>query len=209
MASSGPNFPKLGGTNYPCWSGDMEAWLKACGLWRIVMGLSARPTFASIAPTTLDTESSTPGSTAKAKKAAAAAAELKDAWEAKAMEMQDAWDQKSDKAAGWIWLSLEEDVRTLVRGCKDDPQVMWTTLEETYHQKKAGNRFNAYDTLFSIRKQDDESLQTLINRVDDALTLCQALRPQEFDITALDKELSSMVWQRLAPISLRLPSRRW
>ena len=123
MASSGPNFPKLGGTNYPCWSGDMEAWLKACGLWRIVKSLSAHPTFASIAPPTLETESSTPGSTVKAKKAAAAAADLKDAWEAKAMEMQDAWDQKSDKAAGWIWLSLEEDVRTLVRGCKDDPQA--------------------------------------------------------------------------------------
>ena len=206
MASSGPNFPKLGGTNYPCWSGDMEAWLKACGLWRIVKGLSARPTFASIAPSTLETESSTPGSTAKAKKVAAAAAELKDAWEAKAMEMQDAWDQKSDKAAGWIWLSLEEDVRTLVRGCKDDPQVMWTTLEDTYHQKKAGNRFNAYDTLFSICKQDDESLQTLINRVDDTLTLCQALRPLDFDITALDKELSSMVLLRALPEDYRISS---
>ena len=77
--------------------------------------------------------------------------------------------------------------------------MMWTTLEETYHQKKAGNRFNAYDTLFSIRKQDDESVQTLINRVDEALKLCQALRPQDFDITALDKELSSMVLLRALP----------
>jgi hypothetical protein len=37
---------------------------------------------------------------------------------------------------------------------------MWTTLEDTYHQKKAGNRFNSYDDLFSICKQADESLQT-------------------------------------------------
>ena len=116
------------------------------------------------------------------------------------MEMQDAWDQKSDKAAGWIWLSLEEDVRTLVRGCKDDPQVMWTTLEETYHQKKAGNRFNAYDTLFSIRKQDDESLQTLINRVDDALTLIRFLisyhhLPIRADQSPLSQHLYPVVWK--------------
>ncbi|TEB21168.1 hypothetical protein FA13DRAFT_1643328, partial [Coprinellus micaceus] len=102
-----------------------------------------------------------------------------------------------DKAAGWIWLSLEEDVRTLVRGCRDDPQAMWTTLEDTYHQKKADNHFNSYDDLFSICKQADESLQTLINRVDEATKLCQALRPSEkpkdFTLDAMDKELTSMV----------------
>jgi hypothetical protein len=33
MSASTPNFPKLGATNYPTWSGDMEAFLKACGLF--------------------------------------------------------------------------------------------------------------------------------------------------------------------------------
>ena len=76
---------------------------------------------------------------------------------------------------------------------------MWTTLEATYHQKRAGSRFNAYDDLFSIRKVDDESLQSLINRVDESMKNCQSLRPKNFDIAALDKELTSMVLIRALP----------
>ena len=63
----------------------------------------------------------------------------------------DEWDAKSDKAAGWIWLTLEPDQKALVSSCKDSPVTMWTTLQSTYLQKKAGSRFNAYDDLFSIR----------------------------------------------------------
>ena len=66
---------------------------------------------------------------------------------------------------------LDQDQKTLVDGCKDNLCVMWTTLETTYRQKKAGSRFNAYDDLFSIRKSDDESLQSLINRVDESMKL--------------------------------------
>jgi len=36
-------------------------------------------------------------------------------------------------------------------------------------QKQPGTRFNAYDDLFSIRKRDEEDLQSLINHVDDAV----------------------------------------
>ena len=94
---------------------------------------------------------------------------------------------------------LEQDQKTLVDGSKDDPRAMWTTLEGTYRQKRAGSCFNAYDDLFSIRKNDDESLQTLINRVDEGMKLCQSLRPKEFDLAALDKELASMVLIRALP----------
>ena len=83
----------------------------------------------------------------------------------------DEWDAKSDKAAGWIWLTLEPDQKALVSSCKDSPVTMWTTLQSTYLQKKAGSRFNAYDDLFSIRKLEDETLQSLINRVDEAVKL--------------------------------------
>ena len=76
---------------------------------------------------------------------------------------------------------------------------MWTNLETTYRQKKAGSCFNAYDDLFSIRKSDDESLQSLINRVDESMKLCQSLRPKDFDLKALDKELTSMVLIRALP----------
>ena len=57
---------------------------------------------------------------------------------------------------------LEQDQKTLVDGCKDDPSAMWTMLQTTYRQQKAGSRFNAYDDLLAIRKKEDESLQSLI-----------------------------------------------
>ncbi|KAJ2935599.1 hypothetical protein H1R20_g1494, partial [Candolleomyces eurysporus] len=147
----------------------MEAWLKSQGLWRIVSGSQKRPELKSPSPS----EDTTTVESATASAAAAAQAEL---LQAKTLELQDAWNAKSDKAAGWIWLMLDKDQKTLVDGCKDDPCAMWTTLESTYRQKKAGSCFNAYDDLFSIRKSDDESLQ-----------------PKDFDLKALDKELTSMV----------------
>ncbi|KAJ2926186.1 hypothetical protein H1R20_g10903, partial [Candolleomyces eurysporus] len=44
-----------------------------------------------------------------------------------------------------------------------------------------------------LLKSDDESFQSLINRVDKSMKLCQSLRPKDFDLKALDKELTSMV----------------
>ncbi|RXW14129.1 hypothetical protein EST38_g11725 [Candolleomyces aberdarensis] len=144
----------------------MEAWLKSQGLCRIVSGSQKHPELKSPSPS----KDTTAIESATASAAAAAQAEL---LEAKTLELQDTWDTEN--------------------GCKDDSCAMWTMLELTYRQKKAGSRFNAYDHLFSIRKRDDESLQSLINRVDESMTLCQSLRPEDFDLKALDKELTSMV----------------
>ena len=166
MSSSAPSFSKLNGSNYATWAGDMEAWLKAQALWRIVNGTSKRP---SLEGENADTKP------------------------------LDEWDAKSDKAAGWIWLTLKPDQKALVSSCKDSPVTMWTTLQSTYLQKKAGSRFNAYDDLFSIRKLEDETLQSLINRVDEAVKLIQDLRPTSFSLEQLDKELAAMVLIRALP----------
>jgi hypothetical protein len=191
MSSSTPSFARLTSSNYATWSGDMEAWLKAHGLWRIVSGTTTRP---------VSQVSSTPApAPSAADKDKPTSPPPQESSDAKILELQDAWDAKSDKAAGWIWLMLEQDQKTLVDGCKDDPVAMWSTLEATYHQKRAGSRFNAYDDLLAIRKQEDESLQSLINRVDESMKLCQSLRPKNFDLAALDKELTSMVLIRSLP----------
>ena len=34
----GPDIAKLGPNNYPQWSGEMQAWLRAAQLWRLVSG---------------------------------------------------------------------------------------------------------------------------------------------------------------------------
>ena len=161
MSSSAPSFSKLNGSNYATWVGDMEAWLKAQALWRIVNGTSKRP---SLEAENADTKP------------------------------LDEWDAKSDKAAGWIWLTLEPDQKALVSSCKDSPVTMWTTLQST-----SRSRFNAYDDLFSICKLEDETLQSLINRVDEAVKLIQDLRPTSFSLEQLDKELAAMVLIRALP----------
>jgi hypothetical protein len=43
MASGSPAFAKLNGENYSTWSGEMEAWLRASGLWRLVSGKVKAP----------------------------------------------------------------------------------------------------------------------------------------------------------------------
>ncbi|KAF9530062.1 hypothetical protein CPB83DRAFT_892988 [Crepidotus variabilis] len=52
--------------------------------------------------------------------------------------------------------------------------------------------FNAYHNLFSIRKGEDKDLQSLVNRVDDAIHSIQDLRPATFTLELLDDELASM-----------------
>ena len=81
----------------------------------------------------------------------------------------EAWQLKADKAAGIMWLMVDNTQRVHFRGIKDDPVKMWGALKEVHMQKRPGTRFNAYDDLFSIRKREEEDLQSLINRVDDAL----------------------------------------
>jgi len=63
-------------------------------------------------------------------------------------------------------------------------------------QKRPGNRFNAYDDLFSIRKEEEESLQTLINRVETAMSTIRKLRPSDFTLEKLNEELASEHSQR-------------
>jgi len=66
-------------------------------------------------------------------------------------------------------------------------------------QKQPGTRFNAYDDLFSIRKRDEEDLQSLINRVDDAVHRIRNLQSIGFTLDKLDDELASMTLIQALP----------
>ncbi|KAF7776742.1 hypothetical protein Agabi119p4_5135 [Agaricus bisporus var. burnettii] len=76
---------------------------------------------------------------------------------------------------------------------------MWEALEAVHRQKRAGMRFNAYDDLFSIRKLEEESLQSLINRVESSKRKIKELRPSSFTLEQLDDELASMALIRALP----------
>jgi transposase InsO family protein len=170
MAPKGPDFDKLGPNNYPQWSGEMEAWLRASELWRLVSGTLKRP-------------------------ADATKPEHKEAVETK----QEDWDKMSDKAGGWLFLMVEPEQRVHFDGIKDDPVKIWKKLEDVHMVKKAGARFNAYDDLFSIRKKDEESLQSLTNRITLSVRKIQNLRPADFTLEKLDEELLSMAMIRALP----------
>ena len=106
---------------------------------------------------------------------------------------------KAEKAAGEIYLLVENDQQVHFRGHEEDPIKMWELLEAAHVSKKPGARFNAYDDLFNIRKQDDESLVDLGVRIEKAMQTIQNLRPADFTIAKLDVELQCMALIRSLP----------
>ena len=109
------------------------------------------------------------------------------------------WEEKAMKAAGEIYLCVGSDQKQHLKECLDDPVAMWATLEKIHVSKKPGARFNAYDELFSIVKSEEESLQSLGDRVGAAMNQIKRLRPKNFTIEMLDKELEAMALIRSLP----------
>jgi hypothetical protein len=109
------------------------------------------------------------------------------------------WKKRAQKAAGELFLSVEQDQKSHFHSILSDPILIWTTLRDAHMSKKPGARFNAYDNLFSIRKQPNESLQALYARIDTAMQNIQDLRPDSFTLKKLDDELHSMALIRSLP----------
>ena len=68
-----------------------------------------------------------------------------------------------------IYIYVEKAHRVHIRGLEESPVLMWKKLEEVGLQHKPGTRFNALDTLFSIRKDPEESLPALVSRIEAAM----------------------------------------
>lgn len=110
-----------------------------------------------------------------------------------------AYLQARSSAAGYLWLCIDESQRAHISLLMGKPTAMWSKLKDIHQQQKPGTRFNAYDALFSIRKDDGESLSTLVGRVSQAIQDIKALRPERFTIDQLDEELQSMTLIRALP----------
>ena len=109
------------------------------------------------------------------------------------------WLKRAQKAAGEIYLAVEQDQKSHFHGILNDPVRIWTTLRDIHMSKKPGARFNAYDDLFSIRKLPNESLQSLCARIDLSMQNIQNLQPSAFPLKDLDDELHSMALIRALP----------
>ncbi|KAA1477901.1 hypothetical protein DENSPDRAFT_845076, partial [Dentipellis sp. KUC8613] len=109
------------------------------------------------------------------------------------------WEERASQAAGLIFLYLEPSQRIHVQTLQDNPVLMWTTLASVHVQKRPGTRFNAYDDFFSIRLGDGESLQSLMNRINEGMRSIQALHPETYVLKDLDNELVCMAMVRSLP----------
>ncbi|EIN04321.1 hypothetical protein PUNSTDRAFT_37496, partial [Punctularia strigosozonata HHB-11173 SS5] len=99
---------------------------------------------------------------------------------------------KAAAAAGAIYRALEPGQRVHVVGIEMDPVKMWAKLAEVHLQKVSGARFNALDALLAVRKGADESLPSLIARVDSLHQELKALCPERYSIADLDDDLAAM-----------------
>ena len=109
------------------------------------------------------------------------------------------WKMRAQKAAGALFLAVEHEQRIHLGGIETDPMEICSKLETIHLNKRPGTRFNAYDDLFSIRKQPEETLQSLMNRVDEAMRKIVNLRPKKFTLEKLDEELACMTLIRSLP----------
>ena len=163
MSDIKKTFDSLSSTNWGQWVDNMQAYLATKELWEYVDGSALKPVPA-------DPDHPT-------------ASELKDLGD---------WKRKTARAGGELWLAIEDSQKVHVKELKGDPVVVWEKLRAVHLQQRPGARFNAYEALFSIRKQEDESLSDLMARADKAMQDIKALRPDKFTLDDLDKELLSM-----------------
>jgi hypothetical protein len=109
------------------------------------------------------------------------------------------WQDNSDMAAGIIAMALSTSQKVHLEGKETNPVGIWKALEAAHLHRAAGTRFNAYDELFSIRKAPDESLPSVLTRVEQAFLRLKALRPSSFTLAESDAELTIMASIRALP----------
>jgi len=179
--SSLSSITPLTSENYRSWADDMKSWLQLNGLWRLVSGLERKPAGRA---EVLDTAGNvvTPAVLADEDKL-------------------ERWEIKAEKAAGALKTAMSSDIRVLIRDGEDDPIFIWETLKTSFIQQRTAPRFNAYHALLSVQKQDSESLEGLINRVDEHIRIIKSLSPSSFTLDNLYDELAVMAMIRALPHS--------
>lgn len=102
-----------------------------------------------------------------------------------------------EKAAGELWLSIEDSLRPQFSAKRGDPAELLKALKAKFHLQVPGTRFAAFNDFFNIALDDPDApatLQTLLTRIDQAIARVQSLRPAAgYDITTMDEELCAMV----------------
>ncbi len=174
--SSISSITLLTSENYRSWADDMKSWLQLNGLWRLVSGLERKPVGRAEVK---DTHGNvvTP------------AADVDE-------DKLEHWEIKAERAAGALKTAMSPDVKVLIRDGEDDPIFIWDTFKTSFIQQRTAPCFNAYHALLSVQKLDSESLEGLINRVDEHIRIIKSLSPSSFTMDNLCDELAVMASSR-------------
>ena len=175
------SIPPLKSDNYRIWADDMKSWLQLNGLWRLVSGVEKKP------------EAKLEVKDSKGHILSPAVPLDEDKLER--------WEIKAERAAGALKTAMTHEVKVLIRDCEDDPIMIWNTLSASFIQQRTAPRFNAYHTLLSTQKDDSESLDALINKVDEQIRVIKSLSPSSFTLDNLYDELAVMAIIRALPHS--------
>src|ERR1700760_4744545 len=118
-------------------------------------------------------------------------------------DAQEQWDNDAEKAAGLLGRMVDKSLRHHFRDYTEDPVRIWDTLKQLYTVVNSGMRFNAYDTLFLLKKKEDEKLEEFANRVVNSMQIVKDIHPQAFTIDDLDQELEVMAMLQGLPGNYR------
>jgi hypothetical protein len=148
-------IPKLNGSNYRLWVDQMKTHLMMSQLWMIVSGTETCPPKPGTQPSDITSKDFLE-------------------WKRDRKEYME-WMNKSLKAAGILTSSMSPEVIVYIREHGEDPTKIWKTLQTTFIKPTSAPRFQAYQDLFSIKKDPSESLDGVINRVDEQVRIIKSL----------------------------------
>jgi hypothetical protein len=155
-------LPKLNGSNHHLWVDQIKNVLMLSQLWMVVAGIETCPPQPGTQPSDIT---------------------FKDfqEWKRDRKEYME-WMNKSFKAAGILISSMSPEVKVYIRDDKEDPVKIWNILKQTFIKPVSAPRFQAYQDLFSIKKDSSETLDGVINRVDEQVRIIKSLTPDKFTL---------------------------
>ena len=76
------------------------------------------------------------------------------------LEARLTWQKRAQKAAGELYLSVEQDQKSHIHDILTDPICIWSTLHDVHMSKKPGARFHAYEKLPSTTNEPETKTVT-------------------------------------------------
>ena len=110
-----------------------------------------------------------------------------------------AWILANLQAAGLIYNAVSPTIQPFLRDKMDNSKAMWDTLKSKFEQKNATSRFLILSELLSVQKQPEDSLSTLIGKVDSALLALRASNSASLTLESFQEELAYSALIRALP----------